>query len=267
MPNWSPQQYEKFDIHRGRPFVDLISRVLPQADPTLVLDLGCGNGPLTLTLADRWSGARIVGIDSSASMLERARALDADQRVEWRDGDLTSYDITSDGEPDVIVTNATLQWVPTHPALIPGWIESLSATGWFAMQVPGNFDAPSHRILRGLTREVVGVERAAELTREAPVGEPSEYAVLLADAGLTPDVWETTYVQVLDPNGAQDNPVLEWMKGTALRPVLDALGDDADSFLTELDGRLARAYPRTSHGVLFPFRRIFAVGHKTRGRR
>lgn len=263
MAHWSPAQYERFGDHRSRPFFDLIGRV--KADPGLVVDLGCGNGPLTLAMGERWPAARIVGIDSSASMLDRARELDPKHRVEWVQGDVASYDLRTLGRPELIVTNATMQWVPGHEKLIGRWAESLAPAGWFAMQVPGNFDAPSHRIIRALVREKFSAQRAAELTREAPVLEPGEYAERLGAAGLAPDVWETTYVQVLDPGGAQANPVLEWVKGTALRPVLDALGDDQADFLAELDRRLAQAYPRTALGVLFPFRRIFAVGHKAAG--
>lgn len=258
MPHWSPAQYEKFGGHRARPFFELVARV--EADPDLVVDLGCGNGPLTLSLAQRWPQARIIGVDSSASMLERARELDPDGRVEWVEADVASYEI--DGRPDVIVTNATLQWVPVHRELIPRWADSLADGGWFAMQVPGNFGAPSHRLLRELTRAEFGAQRAAQLTREAPVAEPVDYARLLAACGLVPDAWETTYVQVLDCVAGQRHPVLEWMKGTALRPVMDELGDRAEEFLDELDQRLAHAYPPADGSVYFPFRRIFAVGHR-----
>ena len=254
---WDPRQYAVFADHRGRPFHELLTRVA--TTPERIVDLGCGDGPLTLDLAHRWPDAEIVGVDDSPAMLERARELDRSSRVRWVEADVAGYD---PGEADLIVTNATLQWVPDHDALIRSWATRLRPAGAFAMQVPGNFDAPSHRILRELTRERLGPARAAELTREAPVLEPAQYARLLAGCGLRPDAWETTYVQVLDPEGEQDVPVLEWMKGTALRPVLAALGDDTEDFLAELGARLAQAYPRSAAGVYFPFRRIFAVGHR-----
>jgi trans-aconitate 2-methyltransferase len=157
--------------------------------------------------------------------------------------------------------------VPGHLDLIPGWVAALNAGGWFAMQVPGNFDAASHRLLRQVAAES---PRASELLPRlrggSPVAEPAAYTALLAGLGCEVDVWETTYAQVLDPAGEQDCPVLEWTKGTALRPVLDVLVDERDraSFLAAYADQLREAYPRQEFGTLFPFRRIFAVGHQSK---
>ncbi|WP_342803857.1 methyltransferase domain-containing protein [Luteipulveratus flavus] len=265
MAVWDPAQYERFADHRTRPFFDLLDRVGAE-NPSLVVDLGCGNGPLTLAMAQRWPAARVVGVDSSVDMLERARALDRDARVEWVHADVAAWDLAAVGSPDVVISNATLQWVPTHRELVPRWLEALVPGGWFAMQVPGNFAAPSHVAIR----EVAAAQpRGAELTaalREAPVGEPASYADLLAPSCPRLDVWETTYLQVLDPAGEQDAPVLEWVKGTALRPLLDLLkGAEREAFLDDLRARLAREYPRSAYGTPFPFRRIFAVGQVAGG--
>ncbi|MCE1179114.1 MAG: methyltransferase domain-containing protein [Micrococcales bacterium] len=262
---WEPAQYARFADHRGRPFHDLLSRVASPS-PSLVVDLGCGNGPLTLGLADRWPGARIVGVDHSSEMLSAARELDTEGRVEWVEADQAEWDPTSLGErPDVIVTNAALQWVPGHLPLLAGFVDALADGGWFAMQVPGNFQAPSHRLMR----EVAAAHpRAAELSpalaRADAVAEPGTYLQLLTAAGAGVDVWETTYAQVLDPAGEQEDPVLEWVTGTGLRPVLELLTDEAEraQFLDVYRERLRAAYPRTPAGVIFPFRRIFAVAHK-----
>ncbi|MFC6703782.1 methyltransferase domain-containing protein [Flexivirga alba] len=260
MATWDPQQYERFSDLRNRPFGDLIARVGADS-PRRVVDLGCGNGPLTLTLADRWPEADITGVDSSESMLQRASALDAQGRVRWELADVSKWDGAD--ETDVIVTNATLQWVPEHLALIDRWLAGLPAGGWFAMQVPGNFDAPSHRIIRELAREHSRAGDLAGALRDAPVESPECYAEALASYCGHFDVWETTYLQVLDPQGAQRCPVLEWVKGTALRPLLDVLDDsERDGFLDELVGRFDAAYPRAPYGTPMPFRRIFAVGRK-----
>ena len=142
---WDPAQYAVFEDHRSRPFADLMARVRVQ-DPRLVVDLGCGSGALTLGLAQRWPAARVVGVDSSPHMLEQARAGDPEGRVEWVEADVADWQPPSG--IDLLVTNATLQWVPGHLELIPRWVGALAPGGWFAMQVPGNFEAPSHRLLR-----------------------------------------------------------------------------------------------------------------------
>src|SRR5699024_10589759 len=117
--------------------------------PGLVLDLGCGNGLATLRLAERWPEARIVGIDSSPEMLAAARERDTEGRVEWVEADLADWRIEDVGAaPDVIVSNATLQWVPRHLVLMETWLDALAPGSWFALQVPGNFDAPTHALMR-----------------------------------------------------------------------------------------------------------------------
>lgn len=260
MVTWDSTQYEQFADLRTRPFLDLLARV-PGADPGLVLDLGCGNGIATLVAAEHWPDATVIGVDNSVDMLRQARARDTDARVRWVEADLGTVDVSSFGEPGVILANALLQWGPGHRELILRWLGALAGGGVFAMQVPGNFSAPSHRIIRNVTAAHPRAADLVGLLREDPVGSPSEYADLLTGAVALLDVWETTYLQVLDGPGAEDHPVLEWVKGTALRPLLDVLDEaEADAFLTELAAELDAAYPRTSYGVPFPFRRIFAVG-------
>lgn len=258
MTMWDARQYERFANHRTRPFEDLLHRV-PAKAPERIVDLGCGNGLATLLMAERWPDAAIVGVDSSRNMLDQAVAHDTARRVQWVEQDVAQWDPASVGA-DLIVTNATLQWVPGHERMIPGWLDSLPTGGTFAMQVPGNFEADSHRIIR---ETVADQPRGAELSgllRRDPVLEPAAYADLLAGHASYVDAWETTYVQLLDPEATQANPVLEWVKGTALRPILAALdGAEQEAFLADLDRRLAVAYPRRSYGVAFPFRRIFAV--------
>lgn len=155
--SWDPDQYERFGNHRRRPFEDLISRV-GAAAPEVVVDLGCGPGPLTISLAQRWPDARVIGVDSSAAMLDQARSNDSRGQVEWVGSDVEAWDPAAVGAPiDVITSNALLQWVPTHQRLIAQWVHALAPGGWFPMQVPGNFDAPSHTLLReGLQRVPCG---------------------------------------------------------------------------------------------------------------
>lgn len=261
---WDPAQYARFAGPRSRPFADLLAQVGAQS-PALVVDLGCGDGPLTLGLADRWPQARVVGVDSSPQMLAAAREADPGGRVEWVQADIAAWDIASlDAAPDVVVTNATLQWVPGHLELLDRWAGTLADDGWLALQVPGNFDAPSHALMRDVaTRQARAGELGAALKR-AGSAEPSTYLRILARHGCSVDAWETTYLHVLDPAGEQDNPVLEWVKGTGLRPVLDLLTGEEErrAFLEPYAAALASAYPRTSVGVILPFRRVFAVAHR-----
>lgn len=263
---WDPQQYARFADHRSRPFADLMARVGAQ-QPRLVVDLGCGNGPLTLALAERWPQARVVGVDSSPQMLEAARRLEGEGRVEWVEADLSRLDPADLGQaPDVVVTNATLQWVPDHTTVLTRWCRALAPDGWLAMQVPGNHDAPSHALMRDVADQHPSADRLRTALQRNAVHDPAAYVELLGGLAEV-DAWETTYQHVLDPNGTQANPVLEWVRGTGLRPVLDTLDDPAEleAYLAEYDRRLRLAYPRTPVGVILPFRRIFCVAHTAAG--
>jgi trans-aconitate 2-methyltransferase len=253
---WSPRQYGAFGGHRNRPFRELLGRVGAR-DPRAVFDLGCGPGELTADLAARWPQARVTGVDNSEAMISSARLHESDN-LTFELGDIGTW--TPDATPDVIVSNAALQWVPGHRELIPRWVEALAPGGWFAFQVPGNFDAPSHALLRELCSSPRWKARLAAALRHDVVASPGEYLDLLAGLGCQVDVWETTYQQVLTGQQA----VLEWTKGTALRPVLAALPDDAAEaeFLREYRDLLDAAYPPRPYGTVFAFRRIFAVARR-----
>ena len=252
---WDPAQYERFAGPRARPFVDLVSRIEAES-PRRVIDLGCGPGALTALLATRWPSAVVEGIDSSQEMIEAASALDTS--VSFSVGDVTSWTMPADA--DVIVSNAVLQWVPDHQDLLAAWAAALPAGGWLAFQVPGNFAEPAHAAMRALAGSARwSAQLQGVLRHHDAVSEPSSYARLLLDAGLEVDVWETTYLHVL----AGADPVLEWLRGTGLRPVLAALSAaDGAEFSAALAAQLRAAYPPGEHGTLFPFRRIFAVAYR-----
>jgi trans-aconitate 2-methyltransferase len=248
--DWDPAQYGRYSDERRRPFLDLVARV-GATSPRRVVDLGCGPATLTALLAQRWPDAVVEGIDSSPQMIEAARSVAG---ISVTLGDLAQWSTGPD--VDVVVTNATLQWVPDHDVLLATWARNLVAGGWIALQVPGNFEAPAHTLLRAQAQRW---ELGHVLRHHGAVGSPQSYAEILLDAGLRADVWETTYLHVL----AGDDPVLEWLRGTGLRPVLGALSDaDAERFCAELAPALRTAYPRGPHGTPFEFRRIFAVGHR-----
>jgi trans-aconitate 2-methyltransferase len=252
---WDPDQYRHFGDERSRPFFDLLARVAAK-DPAVVVDLGCGPGTMTAELARRWPGAEVRGIDSSPEMIEAARALPAGsgQRLSFALGDARDWE--PDGPVDVIISNAVLQWVPDHLSVLARLAGFLNEGGWLAIQVPGNVDQPSHVVLR----EMIGSARwqpllgGVELNRS--VASPSEYLDLLARQGFEVDAWETTYLHLLHGK----DPVVDWFKGTGLRPVLAALQpDQAAEFLAGYTERIASVYPAAPYGTPFPFRRVFAV--------
>jgi trans-aconitate 2-methyltransferase len=250
--SWDPEQYLVYADERGRPFVDLLARV-GAAEPRSVVDLGCGPGNLTALLARRWPEAEIVGVDSSPEMVARAQGIAG---VRFEVGDLRSW--RSERPVDVLVSNATLQWVPGHLDLLPALLDQLAPGGWLAFQVPGNFDEPSHVIRRELAAE----PPYAGLTGGVAVPDafgPEVYLERLLDLGCSVDAWETTYLHLL--TGA--DPVFAWVSGTGARPTLQALPDGLrEQFAQEYRRRLDEAYPRGPHGVVLPFRRVFVVAHK-----
>lgn len=254
---WDPIQYGRYSSERGRPFVDLVSRIDSEA-PRRVVDVGCGPGNLTALLAERWPAAFVEGFDSSQAMIDQAAALGT-ARLSFRVADAATWEPPDD--VDVIVSNATLQWVPGHPDLVVEWGRRLSPDGWLAFQVPGNFGAPSHTLMRELAESSRWRDQLADvLHHHDSVLEPTEYASRLLDAGLDVEAWETTYVHRLQG----DDPVLEWVRGTGLRPVLQALPEEqAAEFEREYAAALRTAYPRTGHGTLFPFRRIFVAARRS----
>ncbi len=268
---WDPAQYLSFADERSRPFFDLTARIGATA-PAHVVDLGCGPGQLTATLAARWPGSRVEGIDSSAEMIAVAQRMLAGEasavgqggsgtgqagRLSFRLGDVNDW--KPDRPVDVIVSNALLQWVPGHMELLPRWVADLSPGGWLAFQLPGNFDQPSHAILRELASSPRWRDRLADVRLNRQSASPAEYLDLLAGLGLAVDAWETTYLHVL----TGPDPVTEWYKGTGLRPVLNVLSPaDAADFVADYGQRVRAAYPAASYGTVLPFRRVFVVARK-----
>ncbi|WP_245159851.1 trans-aconitate 2-methyltransferase [Blastococcus sp. CT_GayMR19] len=255
---WDPVRYLRFAGERARPFAELVTRIAAEA-PATVVDLGCGEGALTASLAQRWPGARVIGVDSSAAMLAAAAAHAVPGRIEFVAGDVRDWQ--PPGPVDVLVSNAVLHWVPGHEELMARWAGRLAPGGELAVQVPDNFRSPTHTLLADLCRsprwspQLAGVAPAADA-----VLEPAGYYDVLTAAGLAADVWETTYVHVL----TGPDPVLAWVRSTTFRPVLAQLrADDGAEFTAAYAAALREAYPQRPDGTtLLPFRRIFAVGSR-----
>ncbi|MGZ5416152.1 MAG: trans-aconitate 2-methyltransferase [Nocardioides sp.] len=249
MHTWDPERYLTYADERGRPFVELIARV-GATEPRRVVDLGCGPGNLTALLKERWPDACVVGVDSSPEMVETARSVDG---VEFCVGDARTW---RPAEPvDVLVANATLQWVPGHLDLLLHLVGQVAPGGWFAFQVPGNFDEPSHTIRRDLAGEQPYAGFTADVATPDAFG-PEVYHNRLALMGCRVDAWETTYLHVL----TGEDPVFTWVSGTGARPTLQALPHDLrPQFEDEFKHRLREAYPAGPAGTVLPFRRVFVV--------
>jgi trans-aconitate 2-methyltransferase len=254
MAVWDPETYLQFADERSRPFYDLVARI-EVADPRVVVDLGCGPGQLTASLAERWPAAQVIGLDSSAEMIANAGQYASD-RIRFTVGDLRAWQ--PDSPVDVVLSNAALQWVPGHRALLPRLVTALARGGWLAFQVPGNFDAPSHLLLRRLAAD----PRFVAATEQVEIPEAFDPAVYLADLatlGCTVDAWETTHLHVLTGR----DPVYRWMIGTGARPVLQALPEELrEQFVAEYQALLRAAYPARSYGTVLPFRRVYVVARR-----
>lgn len=253
MARWEPDQYLKFAGPRLRPALDLLAAI-PAMDAARIFDLGCGTGNMAADLRGRWPEAAITGVDSSEEMLAAARAAHPD--MAWTQADLAAW--VPEAPADLLYSNAALQWLGDHGVLLPRLVRCLAPGGVLAVQMPGNFNSPSHTLIKDVAAEGPWAARLEGVGLRAPVAAPEAYYAYLAPLARTVDIWEATYLHVLE--GA--DPVVEWSRGTALRPVLAALGDEAERavFLAEYAARVRAAYPpRTDGRTLFPFRRLFIV--------
>lgn len=257
-PVWDPVQYNRFQAQRDRPAFDLLLRLPEDLAPREIWDVGCGTGHHAAMLKRRWPDAAVHGLDSSAAMLNEARALP--DAVEWIEGDLTTW---APSRPvDLMLANASLQWAPDHRALFATLCGGLASGGVLAVQMPLAWETRHHALMRQTASEGVWRDRLRGVDTIAPLLDPDVYYDVLAKYCDDIDIWSTTYLQVLDG----ENAVLEWMKGTALRPYLSALEGDAElsaAFLSSLSARLGAAFPRRPDGVtLLPFPRLFLTARR-----
>jgi trans-aconitate 2-methyltransferase len=248
---WDPERYLTYADERGRPFADLLARV-GATEVERVVDLGCGPGNLTAWLKERWPASDVLGLDSSPEMIDRARE-SGPAGVRFDVADLREW--KAESPVDVLVSNATLQWVPGHLELLPQLVAQVAPGGWFAFQVPGNFEQPSHALLHGLAADDRFREYAEGVARPDGFG-PEVYLEALLGLGCRVDAWETTYLHLLQG----EDPVFTWISGTGARPVLQALPEGLRAeFEAEYKQLLRDAYPAGPHGTVLPFRRVFVV--------
>ncbi|GAA1822897.1 methyltransferase domain-containing protein [Nesterenkonia flava] len=256
--HWNPGAYLTYASERTQPFIDLLQRVkMPQA--RTIVDLGCGPGNGMPVLRQLWPEARIIGIDSSEEMLERARTSTAeDAGIEYLQADIRTFELEQPA--DLIVSNAALQWIPEHRQLLPRIQNFVAETGVLAVQIPGNHTAPSHRLLFEYANRDPYRRYIDPASLLQPTGEVSDYMLDVAGAGWHIEGWETRYHHVLQG----EDPVYDWVAAAAARPVLQALPQDLlEQFAAEYKAALREAYPRTALGTILPFRRLFIVARRT----
>ena len=253
MPSWKPDQYLKFAAERTQPCRDLAARVAIE-NPRHVIDLGCGPGNSTEVLAARWPHAELTGLDSSPDMIAKARG--AHPGWHWQSADIAEWTNGQDSF-DVVFSNAAMQWVPDHQNVFARLLEHVAPGGALAVQMPHNYDAEAHRLMR----EVASHFPATGSVREWFTHPIGLYYDVLAPLSGHVDLWSTEYIHVMERPG----DIVEWYKGTGMRPFLDALSTDAEreAFTAEYLAAIQDAYPARHDGrVLFPFRRLFLVAYR-----
>jgi trans-aconitate 2-methyltransferase len=254
-PAWNPALYLTYADERTRPVHELVAR-LSGADPKTIVDLGCGPGNSTEVLRKRWPEASVIGLDSDPEMLKVAQK--ADPAVTWVQADIADW--SPESAPDLIFANAALHWVPDHPTLFPQLFKSLAPGGALAVQMPFNFDEPSHACMRATAAlprwSPLNLSRGAI----APLLQPEQYYDLLAPSAGHLDLWVTSYQHVMADAAA----ILTWVRGTGLRPFTAGLSpEDKDAFEADYLAMLEQAYPIRSDGKrLLRFPRLFLVARK-----
>jgi len=253
MADWSAEQYLKFEDERTRPARDLLAQI-PLTDPRKVVDLGCGPGNSTELLVKRWPRAAVIGVDTSADMLRQAR-----ERLPGHT--FIEANIAHWAPPagtDVLFANAIFQWVPGHLKQLQRLLGALPPGGVLAVQMPDNFDEPSHVLMREVAqlepwRKALG--ESARLRDDIP--KPGGYYDALGPLCTRLEIWHTIYNHVLD----DANAIVEWVKGTGLRPFLDPLeAPERKQYLAEYTARIAASYlPQADGKVLLRFPRLFIV--------
>ncbi len=254
---WDPEVYQRYKAYRDRPALDLMLRLPYDLEPGEFWDLGCGTGEHAAVLKRRRPRARVHGLDSSPEMLAEARA--RPDEVEWLEGDIAAFAPVR--PPDLIFSNAALQWLPDHATLYPRLVGTLADGGVFACQVPMTFEAAWHVALRETAAQGPWAARLSAVRGVRQVEPAETYYDRLAPLCRELDIWSTVYLHVLEG----EDPVVDWMRGTGLRPFLQALdgpGEEA-AFLDAYRARLQPLFPRRPGGVtLLPFPRLFIVARR-----
>ena len=256
MAGWDPAVYQRYKAYRDRPALDLMVQVPADLAPREIWDLGCGTGEHAAVLASRHPYATVHGLDSSPEMLAKARARST--RVHWVQGDIAGFH--PDVAPDLIFTNAALHWLPGLSRLVPRLLSTLAPGGVFACQVPLSHSAAWYDALRETIAEGPWADRLRDVEGTQAVPPAEDWHAWLAPNSTYVDIWTTTYLHALEG----DDPIVDWMSGTGLRPYLAALPDEAErqAFCAVYGRRLAPLFPRRDGITLLPFPRLFVIARR-----
>jgi trans-aconitate 2-methyltransferase len=258
MPSWDANLYLKFGDERTQPAIDLVTRV-NLAAPAQIIDIGCGPGNSTAILRQRWPQAGVTGLDSSPSMIEAAQL--SQPGAQWVLADAAAWQAVPGVSYDLVFSNAALQWMPDHAALIPGLFQRVKPGGALAFQMPSRAYSRIHQLILEVADEPEWIQRMGAARQHFTLERPGFYYDLLAGAAAKLELWETEYCHVMPDRDA----IIQWVSGTAVRPFLEALGNEAERqrFIVQLSARVEQAYPLQQDGkVLFPFRRLFVVAYR-----
>lgn len=251
---WSSRQYLIFENERTRPVRDLLSAV-PLEAAREVIDLGCGPGNSTEVLARRFPSAKVAGLDSSADMIAAARKRMPD--VEFEVADIHTWQTST--AYDVILSNAVFQWAPGHETLFPALAAKLAEGGSLAIQMPDTMDEPPHRMMRELAQDGPWADKLKDASQSRTALNSAQwYYELLSPHCSRVDIWRTTYYHVLKDGPAA---IVEWFKGSALRPFLDPLDEEEkQAYLARYTSLIEQTHRAQADGsVLLPFPRLFMV--------
>lgn len=258
MKSWDAAQYTRFEAERNRPIHDLLAQ-LPDEGIASAVDIGCGPGNSTELVMRRWPQARVSGMDSSPEMIAAARK--RLPGVPFEMADVQSW-TSAQPAPDLLFSNAAMQWVPDHGRVLPALVRQLAPGGWLAVQMPDNLLEPAHRLMREVAARGPWAQRLAAASARRDDPHPVDwYFRVLRDAGTSVDIWRTTYYHQLCGGAAA---VVEWFKGSGLRPFLQPL-DEAEKadYLARYQQALEGVYPTLADGtVLLPFPRLFFVARR-----
>jgi len=255
--DWDPNLYLKFRNERTQPSIDLVSKILPDFKPHRIIDIGCGPGNSSQVLVQRWPEASLLGIDSSANMIEKAKQDYPEQ--EWIIADAASY--KSSDKFDLVFSNATIQWIPDHSKLLSGFHAMLSNKGILAIQIPLFFDMSVAKAIEHVANAAKWKAKTAGVKNLFTIHDKSFYYNVLSGLFSSIDMWETDYMHILE----SPSQILEMMRSTGLRPYMERLDTEADKekFEDEILTEIKARYPLQKNGkVIFPFKRLFFIGYQ-----